>query len=305
MEDQILIDDLIEARRSNGCSQTILAERVAGSPQTIKRLEKGIGSVQTLIAVMSSLDFVLTGLGPGKSLPDQLRNLRRKRGLSLDLMASRTGLSRTTIASLERGGGSVASLLRLLAVLAPNAKRRPPERAYWGQGDKDDRDSRFTPPDFMAGIYEAFGEVDLDPCAHPLSPVIANRRIVLSEGGDGLTDAWSGRLAYVNPPFSAQLQWLRRAHEQWQAGYVESVVCLVPVRTDSTWFHDILSVDAEIYLLAGRVKFLNLEGKGQHTPFALMLVTLGATAAQRARYAELSRGYWLPRRPAIAVGAPE
>ena len=260
--------------------------------------------MSTLIAVMSSLDFVLTGLGAGKSLPDQLRNLRRKRGLSLDQLALRTGLSRTTIASLERGGGSVASLMRLLAVLAPNAKRRAPERAYWGQGDKEDRDSRFTPPYFMAGIYEAFGDVDLDPCAHPLSPVIARQRIILGAGCDGLSDAWSGRLAYVNPPFSAQLQWLRRAHEQWQAGNVETVVCLVPVRTDSTWFHDILSVDADIYLLAGRVKFLNLEGKGQHTPFALMLVTLGATAAQRARYAELSRGYWLPRRPATPVGAP-
>ncbi len=51
-----------------------------------------------------------------------------------------------------------------------------------------DADSRFTPPEFMAGIYEAFGEIDLDPCAHLQSPVIARRRILLSEGGDGLAD---------------------------------------------------------------------------------------------------------------------
>lgn len=134
----------------------------------------------------------------------------------------KTGLSRKTIASLERGNGSIASALRLLAVLAPNVRRRAPERSYWGQGDKDDRDSRFTPPDFMDSIYAAFGAIDLDPCANLLSPVVARRRILLSEGGDGLVDEWSGDVAFVNPPFSALLKWLRRAHEQWRASNVKA-----------------------------------------------------------------------------------
>lgn len=83
--------------------------------------------------------------------------------MSLDAVAVRAGLSRTTMASLERGGGSVASLLRLLAVLAPRVHRRAPERSYWGQGDKEDRDSRFTPPDFMGSIYAAFGRPTSTP----------------------------------------------------------------------------------------------------------------------------------------------
>lgn len=251
---------------------------------------------------MTALDFHLIGLGPGRTLPEQLRTRRRKRSISLDEIALRARLSRTTVASLERGGGSVASLLSLLAVLAPRARRRAPERSYWGQGDKDDRDSRFTPPDFMDGIYTAFGEIDLDPCANLLSPVIAHRRILLSEGGDGLTDEWSGRLAFVNPPFSELLKWLRRAHDQWRTGMVETVVCLVPVRTDSAWFHNTLSADADIYLLQGRVRFLDSQGKGQHTPFSLMLVALGATGEEKARYEQLVPGYWLARR-ADAHGA--
>lgn len=210
-------------------------------------------------------------------------------------MATKTGLSRTTIASLERGGGSVASLLRLLAVLAPRALRRAPERSYWGQGDKDDRDSRFTPADFMANIYAAFGEVDLDPCGHLLSPVVARRRILLSEGGDGLADDWSGKFVFVNPPYSRMLAWLRRAHEQWRTGKVETVVCLVPVRTDSAWFHETLSADADVYLLQGRVRFLNSQGRSQHTPFSLMIIVLGATSEQKRRYSELVPGFWLAR----------
>lgn len=292
---QMLIEELRQARRSAGWSQKTLAKRIGVDPQAIRRLEKGIGLVPTLIAVMTALDFRLTGLGSGRTLPAQLRDARRKRSMSLDELALRTRLSRTTISNLERGGGSVRSLMRLMAVLAPRARRRAQERVYWGQGDKDDRDSRFTPPDFMEGIYAAFGDIDLDPCGHALSPVVAHRRILLSEGGDGLTETWAGRLVYINPPFSELLKWLQRAHGQWRAGMVETVVCLVPVRTDSPWFHDTLSDDADIYLLRGRVRFLDRRGQGQHTPFSLMVLTLGATADQKKRYAELVPGFWMAR----------
>lgn len=254
-----------------------------------------MGSVETFVSAMKALDIRLIGLGPGGSLNEALRNRRLSRRWSLDKLSAKTGLSRTTIANLERGGGSVASLLRLMAVLAPRARRRAPERAYWGQGDKEDRDSRFTPPEFLTLIYEAFGEIDIDPCAHPLSPVVAKRRIILQEGGDGLVEDWTGTLAYVNPPYSQMLTWLRRAHDQWRAGNVERVVCLVPVRTDSAWFHETLSFDADIYLLQGRVRFLDTLGKGQHTPFSLMVVTLGTTAKQRQRFAGLAPGKWWPR----------
>lgn len=258
-------------------------------------MEKGVGSVATLVAVMDALDFRLTGIGRGVSLPQQLRANRLGRSVSLREAAARTGLSRATIAGVERGEGTIASLLRLLSDLAPRAKRRAKERAFWGVGDKVDRDSRFTPPEFMAHVDAAFGEIDLDPCAHRLSPVVARRRILLDEGGDGLVDDWSGRLAFVNPPFSELTRWLERAHDEWSAGRVETVVCLVPVRTDSALFHDRLSADAHIYLLRGRVRFLDPRGGAQPTPFSLMVLTLGTNPAQRAAFARALPGFWLSR----------
>ena len=69
----------------------------------------------------------------------------------------------------------------------------------------------------------------------------------------------------------------------------------MPVRTDSALFHETLSADADIYLLRGRVRFLDTQGRGQHTPFSLMIVTLGATREQKDRYAELVPGLWLAR----------
>lgn len=292
----MLIKDLREARCSSGLSQRALADRVGVSAQMIKRLERNsVGSVPTLLAVISALDYQITGIGPGTGLIDQLCRRRQKKGLSIEQLAKRTGLSRTTIRAVEHGQGSVASLLKLLEALAPNARRRAKERAYWGAGDKIDRDSRFTPPDFMEHIYEAFGPVDLDPCCHELSPVIAHRRIILSEGGNGLKEPWAGNFVYVNPPYSELLVWLRRAHEQWRAGNAKTVACLVPVRTDSAWFQNVLSKDAAMYMLSGRVRFLDTEGKPQPTPFSIMLLTLGASAEQRARFAQLVPGYWAVR----------
>lgn len=124
-----MIEELREARRAAGWSQQTLAKRLGVDSQSIKRLEKGVGSVRTLVMAMTALDFRLTGLGAGKTLHQQLRATRQRRSISLAELAARTGLSKTTIASLERGDGSVASLLRLLAVLAPRVRRRAPERA--------------------------------------------------------------------------------------------------------------------------------------------------------------------------------
>jgi len=137
-----------------------------------------------------------------------------------------------------------------------------------------------------------------------MSPVVARRRTLPSEGGDGLAEPWTGRLVYVNPPYSKLLVWLRRAHGQWQDGNTETVVCLVPVRTDSAWFQEVLSADADIYFLRGRVRFLDTQGKGQHTPFSLMLLTLGAKPEQKARFAELVPVYWIARAaPLECVGS--
>jgi ribosome-binding protein aMBF1 (putative translation factor) len=50
-----LIDDLRAARLAAGWSQRTLAARIGAEAQVIKRLEKGVGSAATLIAVMAAL----------------------------------------------------------------------------------------------------------------------------------------------------------------------------------------------------------------------------------------------------------
>lgn len=124
---------------------------------------------------------------------------------------------------------------------------------------------------------------------------------MLSKGGDGLVDDWSGRLAFINPPFSSLLVWLKRAVDEWPTGNIETVVCLVPVRSDSAWFHETLSPVADICLLQGRVRFVDTQGKAQPTPFSLVIVALGASTEQNERFASLLPGFWVTRAPDMAV----
>jgi transcriptional regulator with XRE-family HTH domain len=121
-----LIKELKQARRSACWSQRTLAARIGIDVQKVKRLESGIVSVSTLLLIISPLDFDLTDIGQGKTLSKQIQNLRLKLKLSLDELAALAAMSRTTIASLERGGGSVRSLVPLLAIIVPNARRRAP-----------------------------------------------------------------------------------------------------------------------------------------------------------------------------------
>ena len=55
-------------------------------------------------------------------------------------------------------------------------------------------------------------------------------------------------------------------------GNARTIACLVPARTDSAWFHETLRADADVYFLQGRVRFIDLRGGSQATPFSLMLV---------------------------------
>lgn len=299
-----LIDQLIEARKAERHSVRSLAEAAVVTSSAIRNLENGKGPITRLIAVMDALPFQVKGLARGRTFADQLRNRRAKHGMSLDALATRTSLSAQEIVELEEGGGSVVNPLRLLAVIAPKVSRHRPERAYWKLSDKVDRDSRFTPDVFMQPVYRAFGNIDLDPCAHPLSPVVARRYFFIDKGDDGLTRPWSGRLAFVNPPYSKLLPWLQRAHGQWKAGKVETILCLVTAQTDSAFFHGTIATEADLYFLRGRVPFSNPAGMSQVTPFSLMVVAFGAPDEQKERFAAMVPGFWIPSSDrSVAVAA--
>jgi phage N-6-adenine-methyltransferase len=71
---------------------------------------------------------------------------------------------------------------------------------------------------------------------------------------DGLKQKWIGR-CWMNPPYGRQIgKWIQKAYEE-SRNNAEIVVCLLPSRTDTKWFHDYILPYAEIHFIRGRLKF--------------------------------------------------
>lgn len=160
-------------------------------------------------------------------------------------------------------------------------------------------DNRFTSPQFIRAIERSFGRIDFDPCWHAASAVRPRAYLDVRRGDDGLRDAWSGGVAFVNPPWSNQKKWIERAHDQWRCGNVATVVCLVPAKTDTRLFHHVLSEDADVYFIEGRPHFFKEDGQSEATMVSAMVVMFGATPEQKRRFAQRVPGsWWLPNRAA-------
>jgi hypothetical protein len=95
-----------------------------------------------------------------------------------------------------------------------------------------------TPKAFYQGLDCEFG-FTFDPC--PPSPTF-----------DGLSIAW-GRVNFVNPPFKTIDLWVRKAFRESQSG--NTVVLLIPSRTDTRWWHDCVMRSSEIRFVKGRLKY--------------------------------------------------
>lgn len=105
-----------------------------------------------------------------------------------------------------------------------------------------------TPRAFFDDLNREFG-FTLDPCATDEN---AKCPSYFTKGVDGLTQDWNG-MVFMNPPYGREIgHWMRKAYQESQRG--ATVVCLVPARTDTAWWHD-FAVKGEIRFIRGRLKF--------------------------------------------------
>lgn len=86
---------------------------------------------------------------------------------------------------------------------------------------------------------------------------------------DGLKQTWGG-VCWMNPPYGREIgKWVKKASES-----NATVVCLLPARTDTRWFHDYIYGKAEIRFVRGRLKF---GGSKNSAPFPSMVVVFRGT----------------------------
>ena len=107
-----------------------------------------------------------------------------------------------------------------------------------------------TPQDFFDGLNREFG-FNLDVCStHENAKCEAH----FTRDDNGLLRSWSGSVCWMNPPYGRDIkQWMAKAHDAAMNDGA-TVVCLVPARTDTAWWHE-YAMKHEIRFVRGRLKF--------------------------------------------------
>lgn len=120
-----------------------------------------------------------------------------------------------------------------------------------------------TPQDFFDKLDAEFA-FTLDPCCDDEN---AKCLAYFTRGDDGLSQPWAPHTVFMNPPYGRTAgAWMRKAYESSQQG--ATVVCLVPARTDTAWWHD-YAMKGEIRFVRGRLKF---GGHRNSAPFPTAVV---------------------------------
>lgn len=157
---------------------------------------------------------------------------------------------------------------------------------------QNESDDCFTSQEMIDAFEASFGKIEIDPCWHKDSKVRPIKYLDVREGHNGLRDRWTGDVAFVNPPWSAQDAWVKCAYEKWLGGEVKIVVCLVPAAVNAPLFHSILRMNADVYFPNRRQRFFKSDGSSHSSMRHVMLVMFGTTHEQRMRFADLIDGSW-------------
>lgn len=123
-----------------------------------------------------------------------------------------------------------------------------------------------TPPSLFDELNNLY-HFETDVCA---SPENAKCEKYFTEEQDGLKQEWKG-VCWMNPPYGRSIdRWIKKAYESSLNGAV--VVCLVPSRTDTAWWHD-YCMKGKITFIRGRLKFGDSKNAA---PFPSAIVVFGS-----------------------------
>lgn len=163
----------------------------------------------------------------------------------------------TILAPLGEGPGAVSLVLvRLLRRLDDPPVSVLPLRASLSHPSAEWE----TPPGLFHLLDEEFG-FTLDVCARPDK---AKCPRYFSPEQDGLRQVWTG-VCWMNPPCGRRItEWVRKADESARAG--ATVVCLLPARTDTAWWHHHVARAAEVRFLEGRLNCVRGRGSAPFPP---------------------------------------
>ena len=125
------------------------------------------------------------------------------------------------------------------------------EKAIITSGMFTSRTDEWETPQYLFDQLNGQFGFETDVCALPENAKCAK---YFTPDQNGLLQEWRG-VCWMNPPYGRQIgMWVKKAYESSVSG--ATIVCLLPSRTDTTWWHD-YCMKGEIMFLRGRLKFGN------------------------------------------------
>ncbi len=249
---------LKDARKKAGARQSDIAEKAGLSVPTVRLLEQGRGTLDSLDAYLACLNLEIYGdrLPRTGDRGQRVAALRRAQRTSQRALAKKIGVSPATIVTIEtKWRGRVETLDAVLSVLDSGAYLAP-------VGSQQDigttNDPVFRPvASVMNPLYSLLGQFDLSPCPPDISgrelPVRVRKQFAAKD--DPLHLPWRGKVI-LNPPFTDDLpNWVRKAYEEYESGTAKIVAAFLPVFTDRPWWHTYVADKASIVFLRGLVTF--------------------------------------------------
>lgn len=110
-------DEIIKARRLRNLSQRSLAARVGMSRTTVANLEAGRGTLTALVTVLDALAHRFTAQAADLELGPWVAHTRKHLRLSQERLSIQAGVSRPAIMRIERGEGTIATMIAAMVVL--------------------------------------------------------------------------------------------------------------------------------------------------------------------------------------------
>ncbi|MEB7998897.1 phage N-6-adenine-methyltransferase [Staphylococcus saprophyticus] len=114
------------------------------------------------------------------------------------------------------------------------------------------KSNEWATPQYLFDELDREFNFTLDPCATDKNAK-CNKYHTIED--DGLKQDLSHDVVFMNPPYGRSIKhWIKKAYEEYMKG--STVVCLIPARTDTTYWHDyIFGKASDIRFLRGRLKF--------------------------------------------------
>ncbi len=108
-----------------------------------------------------------------------------------------------------------------------------------------------TPPSIFK-LWDEQYHFTIDVCATPENTLLSRFWTITD---NALSKNWKHEICWMNPPYGREIgKFMQKAYQESLMGAV--VVCLVPSRTDTRWWHE-YAMKGRIVYIRGRLKFIN------------------------------------------------